>query len=293
MYERLDECPICKSTKIRNHMICKDHSISQESFAIVKCMNCNFLFTNPRPDEAHLYKYYQSEDYISHTNKSNNPINSLYKVARHFTIKNKLNLLSKYHRGGNLLDYGCGTGEFLKAAKKKDWDVTGYEPTMEAHKAMDETIKDRVFHNIDDLKYNKHFHIITLWHVLEHISDLNAVIKKLKKMLRPEGLLIIAVPNHESYDAKYYKEYWAAYDLPRHLYHFSPQTMKYFLSTNKLKLKAMYPMRLDAFYVSLLSEKYKTGVTNYLKAFSLGLKSNKAAKADGNNYSSLIYVANI
>ena len=291
MYERLDECPLCKSTAFKNHMICKDYSVSQESFAMVKCAHCKLLFTNPRPDEGNLYKYYQSENYISHTNKSNNPVNSIYKVARYFTINRKIKLVSKFHKNGNLLDFGCGTGEFLKTGKKKGWNVTGYEPTKDAYEGMDQSIKSDIVSSLDEIQLKKHFHVITLWHVLEHISDLRTTIQQLKKMLRPDGVLVIAVPNHESYDAEYYKEYWAAYDLPRHLYHFSQQTMKSLLSANKLKLIKTYPMPLDAYYVSLLSEKYKTGRTNYIDAFSMGLKSNKAAKQNGNNYSSLIYIA--
>ncbi len=290
MYERLDECPLCKSAEFKNHMICKDYSVSQESFAIVKCSNCKLLFTNPRPDESNLYKYYQSDNYVSHTNKSNNPVNGIYKVARYFTINKKLKLLSKYHQSGNLLDYGCGTGEFINSAKEKGWNVTGYEPTKTAYQGMSKSISGNVMATLEEADYKKHFHIITLWHVLEHVSDLTATIKKLKKMLRPDGFLIIAVPNYESYDANYYKEYWAAYDLPRHLYHFSQQTMKTLLTTNKLKLRETNPMPLDAFYVSLLSEKYKHGANNFMNAFSLGLKSNKAAKQNGNNYSSLIYI---
>lgn len=271
-------------------MICKDYSVSQESFAIVKCRQCDFLFTNPRPDQDNLYKYYQSENYISHTNKSNNPVNYVYKIARHFAINQKLRLLAKYHKTGNLLDYGCGTGEFIKKGKEKGWDVTGYEPTAGAYEGMDDSIKPYIFKSLDTTAYKKHFHVITLWHVLEHISDLEATMKQLKKMLRPDGILIIAVPNNESYDADHYKEFWAAYDLPRHLYHFSKKTMKQLITSHKLKLKTIYPMPLDAYYVSLLSEKYKTGASNFLKAFSIGLKSNQEAKRNAKNYSSLIYV---
>src|SRR5690606_12600886 len=248
----------CKSVELTNHMICKDYTVSQESFAIVKCKKCKFLFTNPRPSEENLYKYYQSEDYVSHANKSNNPLNSIYKLARYFTIRHKIRLLSKYHQSGNLLDYGCGTGEFLKAGKAHGWEVTGYEPTVSAYEAMDSSIKTHITDQLDEQRYKKHFHVITLWHVLEHVSDLQEIIKRLKKMLKPEGIIIIAVPNHESYDAVHYKEFWAAYDLPRHLYHFSQKTMRNLLTSNKLKLISTLPMFLDAFYVSMLSEKYKS-----------------------------------
>ena len=289
MYERLNECPNCKSEEFRNHMICKDFSVSQESFAIVKCKKCELLFTNPRPTIENLHKYYQSENYVSHANKSNSPINAAYKFARLFTLNNKVKLVKKFHKNGNLLDYGCGTGAFLNVARKNGFNVTGYEPSSDAHKEIDKTLKPSILDKIDDLTFKKHFHIITLWHVLEHISDLSETVERLKKMLHPEGRLIIAVPNNESYDATYYKEYWAAYDLPRHLYHFTPKTIKGLLSSHKLRIESTDPMPLDSFYVSLLSEKYKTGSSNYVKAISIGLKSNKMAKKT-NDYSSLIYI---
>lgn len=289
MYERLDNCPNCKSEEFKNHMICKDFSVSQESFAIVKCKKCELLFTNPRPTIENLHKYYLSENYVSHANKSNSPINAAYKFARTFTLNNKTQFIKKIYKKGNLLDYGCGTGAFLRVAKQKGFDITGYEPNKEAHKEIDATLKPFIFDTIDSSSYKRHFHLITLWHVLEHISDLSETVKQLKKMLHPEGRIIIAVPNHESYDAAYYGEYWAAYDVPRHLYHFSPKTMKGFLSNHKLKIQETRPMPLDAYYVSLLSEKYKTGSSNYIKAISVGTKSNTMAKKT-NNYSSLIYV---
>lgn len=292
MYERLDECPNCKSGDFKNHMICKDYSVSQESFAIVKCKKCELLFTNPRPTEDNLHRYYKSEDYISHANKSNSPINAAYKFARYFTLNSKVKLIKKLHSEGNLLDYGCGTGAFLSVANKKGFKVTGIEPNLGAIKNIEDSLKDSIFKSLDEISVKKHFHIITLWHVLEHISDLSDTIKRLKKLLHPEGKLIIAVPNYLSYDAQYYKEYWAAYDLPRHLYHFTPKTMKNFLSARKLKIQNTVPMPLDAFYVSLLSEKYKHGSIKYGKAISTGWKSNKKAK-ENNEYSSLIYIVTL
>lgn len=292
MYERLDLCPNCKSYDFKNHMICKDYSVSQESFAIVKCNKCELLFTNPRPTEDNLHKYYKSDDYVSHSNKGNNPVNAAYKIARYFTLNSKVKLIGKLHSQGNILDYGCGTGAFLTVAKQKGYTVTGVEPNVDATDKIDENLRSSLFKSLEDITLKKHFHIITLWHVLEHISELSGTVKKLKKLLHPEGKLIIAVPNHLSYDAQYYKEYWAAYDLPRHLYHFTPKTMKNFLSGHKLKIENILPMPLDAFYVSLLSEKYKNGSVDYANAISVGWKSNRKAKVN-NEYSSLIYVASL
>lgn len=274
-------------------MICKDFSVSQESFAIVQCKKCQFKFTNPRPVSESLPKYYQSDNYISHTNKGNNLINLGYKIARHFTIKKKIDFIKTFHDRGNILDYGCGTGIFIEKAKRKGWNVLGIEPNEAARSHTSQKMQPFVYSDIKDIKLKKYFHIITLWHVLEHISDLPDTLKKLKKLLHPDGKIIIAVPNTGSWDAQYYKEYWAGYDVPRHMYHFTQSSMNNLLSQHKLKLDAYYPMKLDAYYVSLLSEKYKYGKNNYLDAIKNGYKSNEWAKKNNNNFSSLIFVASI
>lgn len=291
MFERLDQCPVCKSGHYNNFLICKDYAVSQESFAIVECRKCNFKFTNPRPTADSLDKYYSSENYISHTNKGNNLINSVYKIARYFTINKKVKFISNFHSSGNILDLGCGTGMFIKKAKEKGWNVLGVEPNALAREKVNEKMKPFVYNTIKDIKLKKHFHVITLWHVLEHIPDIEATLKKLKKLLHPEGKIIIAVPNCNSWDAHYYKAYWAAYDVPRHLYHFSPSSIKNLLTLHKFKLEHTYPMKLDAYYVSMLSEKYKHG-GNIIEAIRKGYKSNLSAKKD-NNYSSMIYVAKL
>ncbi len=293
MYERLEQCPICKSGVFNNFMICKDHAISKESFAIVQCKKCQFKFTNPRPVPESLPKYYQSENYISHTNKGNNLVNLAYKIARHFTIKNKIKFIRTFHDHGNILDYGCGTGIFIESAKRKGWNVLGIEPNEAARSHTSPKMQPFVYSDIRDIKLKKYFHIITLWHVLEHISDLQDAIKKLKKLLHQDGKIIIAVPNTASWDAQYYKEYWAGYDVPRHMYHFTPTSMNNLLAQYKLKIDATYPMTLDAYYVSLLSEKYKYGKNNYIEAIKNGYKSNKWAKKNNNNFSSIIFVASL
>jgi len=274
-------------------MICKDYTVSQESFAIVKCSKCDFKFTNPRPEEGNLDKYYESEDYVSHANKGNSLINIAYKTARYFTLRNKVKFIEQLHEKGNLLDYGCGTGAFLLHAKKQGWNVLGVEPSDSARENIEKKFQPFVFGDLKEIKLKKHFHVITLWHVLEHVSTLTETLKKLKKLLAPGGKIVIAVPNCQSFDAGYYREYWAGYDVPRHLYHFTQATMKVLLTSRKLKLVETHPMKLDAYYVSLLSEKYKTGSSKYINAIKVGYKSNKEAKQNNNNYSSMIYVAEI
>jgi 2-polyprenyl-3-methyl-5-hydroxy-6-metoxy-1,4-benzoquinol methylase len=291
MYEKLSECPVCSASNLRNHMVVKDHSVSKESFNIMVCDNCNFHFTNPRPSEDEIGKYYDSEEYISHTDQANSPINLLYKIARQYALRSKKKLINSVAKDkkGRILDYGCGTGYFLETMKSDDWKTYGIEPNDKARAIATQKVK--VKRSIDELDLkNKKFDIITLWHVLEHIHDLNSTIKSLKTILKEKGKIIIAVPNIESYEESIFGEEWAAYDVPRHLYHFSQETMKTLMLKHGLKIKKTYPMKLDAYYISLLSNKYKFAKNKFINSFITGYKSNTYASKNKNNYSSLIYI---
>lgn len=291
MYEKLSECPVCSASNLRNHMVVKDHSVSKESFNIMVCDNCNFHFTNPRPSEDEIGKYYDSEEYISHTDQANSPINLIYKIARQYALRSKKKLINSVAKDkkGRILDYGCGTGYFLETMKSDDWKTYGIEPNDKARAIATQKVK--VKRSIDELDLkNKKFDIITLWHVLEHIHDLNSTIKSLKTILKEKGKIIIAVPNIESYEESIFGEEWAAYDVPRHLYHFSQETMKTLMLKHGLKIKKTYPMKLDAYYISLLSNKYKFAKNKFINSFITGYKSNTYASKNKNNYSSLIYI---
>lgn len=290
-YERLEHCPICGKEEFKNFLVVKDNSVSKESFVIVECENCSFKFTNPRPDEESIGSYYESEDYISHTNTKTGIINRAYHVVRSITTKQKVELINRHAPGkGTILDYGCGTGVFLTACKKDGWQVRGVEPSDKARELATETIGTTIATSISELPDEK-YQVITLWHVLEHIHTLNETIAELILHLSEDGTLIIAVPNADSHDAKQYKENWAAYDVPRHLYHFTQATMKRFLKKHKMQLEEVLPMKFDAYYVSMLSEKHKEGKTKMISSVVNGFKSNNYAEKNGNDYSSLIYVA--
>jgi len=290
----ISNCPVCNSTKFNHFLTCKDYTVSRQDFNIVSCADCNFKFTNPRPHDEKLGDYYKSEEYISHSNTSKGIISKLYHLVRNYTLGRKVKLVSEYVSRGTILDYGCGTGMFLNACKKNGWETFGMEPDSGARKIASE-MSLKTFPDKNSLKAeigNKQVDAITLWHVLEHVTDLEETLSFFKTNLKATGVLIIAVPNYTSYDAQYYKQFWAAYDVPRHLYHFEINTISKLLSPYGFKLAETKPMKFDSFYVSMLSEKYKTGSIKCLSAFISGLKSNVKAK-QAKDYSSVIYVFKI
>jgi 2-polyprenyl-3-methyl-5-hydroxy-6-metoxy-1,4-benzoquinol methylase len=288
----VNACPVCGHNSWREYLSCIDHTVSHETFAITTCSGCGFLATNPRPADEDLSKYYQSTAYISHTDNADSLIDKIYKFARTFTLRWKEHLIKKYTQTGLLLDYGCGTGDFLSHCSQKTWQVVGVEPASTARSIALSKIGSRVYATLEEAPKSQ-YDAITLWHVLEHVPDLPTLINQLSKILKNDGTLFIAVPNYKSYDGEHYQSKWAGYDVPRHLWHFTPDSMKKLLLKNNLQVTAIHPMKLDAYYVSLLSEKYinngRATVYSFMRAFVLGLISNIQAWKTG-NYSSLIYV---
>lgn len=214
---KLTECPICSATNLEVFLQTKDYFLSQEVFRIDRCLTCGFKFTNPRPEKEDLSNYYKSEEYISHSNTNKGLSSRLYKLVRAFTLGQKERLISRHVSRGTILDYGCGTGHFLSYCKSKGWQTIGFEPDPGASGiAMAQGIK--VYSKESDLiKPSSGYNAISLWHVLEHLPELKDTLSFLKEKLNQNGIFVVAVPNPESYDARYYGPYWAAYDLPRHL----------------------------------------------------------------------------
>ena len=280
-------CPLCDNTTSQKYMELKDHSVSKELFQLVQCTDCSFLYTNPRPYDKDLEAYYQSDTYISHSQRSNGLLDSLYYMARNIMLNKKRKWIFKMIGSKpTLLDFGCGTGSFVNHLLSHDWDAWGVEPNHNARSIANQN-HNQVFQSLDTLP-DKQFEIITLWHVLEHVSDLDAKLKELISRLNETGLMFIALPNCGSYDAKYYQDYWAGYDVPRHLSHFTPESMKLLVKKHRLHLVKLIPLKLDAFYISMLSEKYRTGST--INAIFQAAKSNFLARQNQSNYSSLVYV---
>ncbi|MBP5589746.1 MAG: class I SAM-dependent methyltransferase [Bacteroidales bacterium] len=253
-------CPLCSSDKISKHLDVADHFLSKEEYSLYKCDSCGFIFTQDHPDETEMGKYYKSDAYISHNNKAKGVTNFIYKIVRTFTLLSKRFKIESIcrKRSGNLLDIGSGNGNFLATMKRAGWDVYGIEIDDDTRQHSTDRFRVTVYRPIDIDKFtDKSIDCITLWHVLEHFDNPEWYMEHIRRLLRPDGICVIALPNCSSFDAAYYKDFWAAYDVPRHLSHFTPETFRKFAEKHHFKIIRTKRMPLDAFYISILSEKYK------------------------------------
>jgi len=281
-------CPICKNNEYKNVITCKDYTVSKENFNIVECKKCGLWQTFPYPEKDRISGYYESKEYISHSDTKQTFFEKIYHLVRKYTVLQKVNLINQNVPCGTILDFGCGTGYFLKSAEKQGFEAYGVEPSPIA-RGVALSKKLNVFPSLSDIfALNKKFDVITLWHVLEHLYNPDEFINQSEKLLKDKSFLILALPNRNSYDARYYKEYWAGYDAPRHLFHFTKKDIIRLIK-NKFNLLTIQPMYFDSFYVSILSEKYKDNSYPFLRGMYRGFISNISA-IKTNEYSSLIYV---
>jgi ubiquinone/menaquinone biosynthesis C-methylase UbiE len=283
----INACPVCEHAEFESFIDLKDWMITKEEFTIVKCSSCGFHFTNPIPAETTIGNYYKSEEYVSHSSSNKGIINRVYSIVRNYTLKQKVKLLSSYTNGNSLLDIGAGTGHFLNLAQTQGYEIQGLEPDEDARSFANQQF-NLSLEKLDTLTSisSDSKDLITMWHVLEHVYHLKRDLSEIVRVLKTGGYLFIAVPNMDSWDAKFYKSYWAAYDVPRHLYHFQENTIKKLIETFGLVHRDTLPMKFDSYYVSMLSEKYKGG--SMLKGILNGFISN--AKSMKGGYSSQIYV---
>lgn len=284
-------CPVCKGAEFKEVLRAKDHTVSGEVFAIQHCASCSHRFTSPVPTQDEIGPYYKSADYVSHTNTSQGLINRIYQVVRKITLKSKRRLITNVSgkSSGRLLDVGSGAGAFLATMKEAGWQVKGLEPDPDARAVAqkDFGVESQPIEELMTLP-EAQWDVISMWHVLEHVHELDAYLDKFSKLLTADGRLLIAVPNYTSHDAQKYGAGWAAYDVPRHLYHFSPASMQRLLELHGFKLLKMKRMPFDSFYVSMLSERYKGG--SMLKAIWNGFCSYWVALGNVARCSSVIYV---
>ncbi len=273
---------------MKSYLKTKDYFHTQEEFELLYDSEYEMLVTHPQPKD--LAPYYNNDNYISHSDSRAGLLSSIYQLVKNYSIKRKLKLINSFNTSDkSLLDIGAGTGDFILETKNNGWNVYGVEPNLKAQKKAAQKGL-RLETSLTDLGKAK-FDVITLWHVLEHLPNLSEQIKTITSLLKDNGTLVIAVPNFRSYDAQKYKSFWAAFDVPRHLWHFSRKSIPLLFSEYGLKVTNTQPMLFDAYYVSLLSEKYKFGKTSYLKAFYSGFVSNIKAMSS-KEHSSIIYVLN-
>ena len=290
---KIDTCPLCGGQQLEHALTCTDHYASGEKFDVVKCVHCGFLLTQNVPVEAEIGKYYETPDYISHSDTQKGMMNRVYHWVRRYMLSQKAALVKRlaHMEKGTLLDYGTGTGYFPHTMMKKGWTVKAIEKSSQARTFA----KNNFQMDVDEEKalkeyQAKSFDVITLWHVMEHLEHLNEMWQTLSGLLKEKGVLIVAVPNPTSYDAVKYREWWAAYDVPRHLWHFTPATMQKFGAKHGFVLEETKPMPFDAFYVSMLTEKYKGNKFSFLKGMMTGTCAWFNALANKERSSSMIYV---
>lgn len=286
-------CPVCDQKIFSGYLVCKDYYASKEDFQLVECTNCGFVMTQDFPSEDEIGKYYNVADYVSHSDTKKGIVNRLYHLARTIALRSKSRIVKKYSekKTGLLLDIGCGTGYFLNKMRCSQWVVTGIEKDEGARRYAKEKF-DLNTHEHDYLfqlmKGSKD--VITMWHVLEHIERLDETLSKLYNILSDNGVLLIALPNKDSLDAQKYQEYWAAYDVPRHLWHFSPDNFELLANKYNFKLIDKKPMYFDAFYISMLSEKYKGTFAAPLVGLVRGFLFFIRSLSDMNKCSSITYI---
>jgi 2-polyprenyl-3-methyl-5-hydroxy-6-metoxy-1,4-benzoquinol methylase len=286
-------CPVCSSYDLRLRLICTDHFKSGENFPLYTCSVCGFTFTQDHPEENAMGAYYESDDYISHSDTSEGLVNKIYKVVRSRMLLKKRDIVMKMTglEKGNLLDIGSGTGHFIAGMKNAGWRVKGIEINEKTRLNSSEKFGLEIIppDQISSLETGS-FDCITLWHVLEHFSDLNLYVAEIHRLLKPSGTCIIAVPNIDSYDSRHYGQYWAAFDVPRHLWHFNPDTFGFLFEGRGFRIINIKTLPLDVFYISILSERYKRNKMAFFTGILKGSYFALRALLNKRKCSSLIYI---
>jgi len=286
-------CPLCNSSKISLYLKCTDHLISKEEFDLISCSECGLVFTREYPDEQDIGRYYETDDYISHNDKAEGVLNKVYIVARKLMLRRKKKIVENAtgYKKGRILDIGCGTGYFPGTMKKGGWDATGIEPNEKARDfgtrrfSIDVLSPERIAGLPDGS-----FDAVTMWHVLEHLYDPFDYADEIHRLLKPGGIFLAAVPNCISYDAKYYGKFWAAYDVPRHIWHFTPDTFRIFADKTGFRISGIRTLFPDVFYISILSEKHKGKKMYFLSGLIKGMQFYFQSFPEKSKSSSMIYI---
>jgi len=287
-----NSCPLCRSESLEEYLLTADHFLSGENFSLVKCPACGLVITQDHPNELEAGHYYESEGYISHNDEARGFAASVYRIARKFMLRRKYAMICQAAgiKIGKLLDIGSGTGHFLSVMNQKGWTVTGIEVNEKAREYSRQKFGLEVFGGMENTVRDRGpFDIITLWHVLEHFQDPFSYMTEISRLLAKDGMLLIALPNCSSSDALHYGEFWAAWDVPRHLWHFTPDVFKIFAEKNGFNLRSVKPLPLDVFYISVLSERYRKSSFPFIKGIFRGVWLILAGSLNNKKSSSLIY----
>ena len=285
-----NKCPWCGSEKAQINLWLRDEFLTKEDFHICECLNCGLLYTMPRPDKDKIGAYYKSNEYYSHQENKKGFIPKVYERVKSVNLKHKYKLATNGLQPGKLLDIGCGVGDFLHTSEMHGWECIGVEPSEDAKTIAQKRMKGMIITSEELESFSDGaFDVITMWHVLEHVDDLKWQVAQLQRLVKPSGRVVIAVPNYKSYDGQYYKEHWAAYDVPRHLNHFNRITLSKIFKTSGLELVKMDKLKWDAYYISYLSEQYRHHSLPLVRGLYRGFISNCKARRSG-EWSSLVYV---
>lgn len=285
-----NKCPWCGSGKALIHLWLRDEFLTKEDFHICECLNCGLLYTMPRPGKEKIGDYYKSDEYFSHSENKKGFIPRVYETVKKVNLKHKYQMATQGLAVGKILDIGCGVGDFLHTAELHGWSCTGVEPSEEAKSIAESRMKGKIIANADlESIPDGCFDLITMWHVLEHVDDLKWEVTQLQRLIKPDGVVVIALPNYKSYDAQYYKQLWAGYDVPRHLSHFNRVTLTKIFKTSGLHLLRTDKLKWDAYYISYLSEQYKLHSFPLFRGAMRGWISNVKARRSG-EWSSLVYI---
>lgn len=288
----VEVCPACLTTVLLPHLHVTDFRASKESFELYRCQNCGLVITQNHPAEIEITRYYETEDYISHSENGTSVMDRVYYFIRNWMARRKRKLIQRYAKGHSLIDIGAGTGFFIAHMQSHEWDVKGIEPNAQARQVAFQS--HRILLSEPAALFetpSQSADVITMWHVLEHVHALDKYLDRIRKILRDNGVLFIALPNYKSLDANFYGPDWGAWDVPRHLWHFSPNSVKVMLARAGFEFVHQYAMPFDAFYVALLSEKYRGGgFVRLIRGMTIGLFSYLRALFNSEKASSVIYI---
>lgn len=227
-------CKCCSGTKFRYLFPGKDrlHGLPGE-FKVEECTHCDIIAIHPQLSSEEIEKYYP-QDYVSFPPAIEDERSWFKRIDREIGVEKRCKAVIKQsgRTSGKILDIGCATGVFLNSMQKHGWECYGVEPSDFASDYAINRLGLNIFHGYltDGIFEENFFDVITLWDVIEHLSEPVETLQIISKILKPGGLLVVTTPNANSWERKIFGEYWAGWDVPRHYHIFTPNTLQSLLS---------------------------------------------------------------